>query len=346
MLKHPLPGGVRFATGVSFALLLSLSTGYVAWASQPAQIQERAPVAAASAAREVVERLDDRRHKPPRYPQDAIDRGVSGSVVLIVDVGADGLPLQAELSPERSSPQVDASLVASARDAVMQWRFEPARDENGKPKAGSVLVPITFDVDRKADPEPTARAAPNPTPSPSANPLPVPVPRTGAQQAPGPVPTYNAIKPPRYPVAAIQERRSGTVMLRVLVGSDGRLQQVEVETSSGSPDLDEAAIAAVRDWRFNPAHDGYKAVPAWIGVPVNFSLDESPTMRASADSISLNPQNGSVAMAGNVDAEQGGLRLRGEHGSYDASSRRLEVSDTPTPDAGQHNLDGIGVRAR
>ena len=53
------------------------------------------------------------------------------------------------------------------------------------------------------------------------------------------------------------------------------LQQVEVETTSGSPDLDEAAIAAARGWKFNPAHDGYKYVSAWIGIPVNFELDDA-----------------------------------------------------------------------
>lgn len=290
MLKQPLPGTVRFAAGVSFALLVSLSSGYVAWASQPAQVQASDPATSATAARDAGEQRDDPGHAPPRYPQDAIDRRVSGTVVLIVDVGADGLPREAELSAERSTPQVDASLVASAREAVMRWRFQPALDANGKAEAGRVLVPITFDVHGEPDaepapnPAPTPHAAAKPFPAATADAVSIPEPReVSGAQATAPMATYDALQPPRYPIAAVNERRAGTVMLRVLVGSDGLPEQVELEASSGSPDLDEAAIAAAREWNFDPAHDGDKAIPSWVLVPVNFSLDPPAAGRSQLD---------------------------------------------------------------
>jgi TonB family protein len=42
------------------------------------------------------------------------------------------------------------------------------------------------------------------------------------------------------------KRKSGTVMIRVRVAADGHVNGVEVERSSGSPSLDERAVAAVR----------------------------------------------------------------------------------------------------
>lgn len=269
MLKLPSPGAARIAAGITFATLLAASTGYAAWASQPAQVETRAAAAGAP----VLQASHENGHKPPRYPKDAIERQASGSVVLLVDVAADGSPQHAELSPERSTPDIDASLVAAAQEAVMQWRFEPARDADGTPKAAQVLVPIEF----RADEAPAADALDAPAPKSSAEP---------ADATPTQV-TFLEQKPPRYPKAAIDERRSGTVILRVLVGIDGRTQQVEVDRSSGSDDLDAAAIAAAREWSFNPAHDGYKPVPAWIGVPVNFELDETaPTDAAEAPAAS------------------------------------------------------------
>jgi protein TonB len=48
---------------------------------------------------------------------------------------------------------------------------------------------------------------------------------------------------------------------------------VDIKTSSGSARLDEAAEAAVRQWRFVPAKQGEAAVAAWVLVPLVFKLD-------------------------------------------------------------------------
>jgi TonB family protein len=42
------------------------------------------------------------------------------------------------------------------------------------------------------------------------------------------------------------DRRGGTVVVHVEIAPDGSLQRVEVERSSGSPDLDQRALRAVR----------------------------------------------------------------------------------------------------
>jgi protein TonB len=62
------------------------------------------------------------------------------------------------------------------------------------------------------------------------------------------------------------------VLLRVQVGADGLPRHIEIRTSSGSGRLDEAALEAVRRWKFVPARRGDEAVEAWVLVPVAFSL--------------------------------------------------------------------------
>ncbi len=64
----------------------------------------------------------------------------------------------------------------------------------------------------------------------------------------------------------------GKVVLRVLVSAGGDPAKVEVRTSSGSEVLDEAALDAVKHWRFVPARKGEQPVEAWVLVPITFTL--------------------------------------------------------------------------
>jgi protein TonB len=64
----------------------------------------------------------------------------------------------------------------------------------------------------------------------------------------------------------------GTTMLKVHVDADGRVGDVVVEASAGHTDLDQAAVDAVRRWRFEPARRGTEAVAMWVRLPVEFRL--------------------------------------------------------------------------
>lgn len=77
---------------------------------------------------------------------------------------------------------------------------------------------------------------------------------------------------PPYPTGSIRASEEGTVMLNVFVGSDGRVSDVRVATSSGYQRLDSAAMKEVRTWRFAPATRGGQAISAWVNVPVKFEL--------------------------------------------------------------------------
>ncbi len=67
----------------------------------------------------------------------------------------------------------------------------------------------------------------------------------------------------------------GTVVLRVLVKSDGSAGAVEVKSSSSYPRLDQAAVEAVKTWRFNPATSDGKPIDEWYQVPIPFKLQAS-----------------------------------------------------------------------
>ena len=79
---------------------------------------------------------------------------------------------------------------------------------------------------------------------------------------------------PAYPSAPRRLGIQGTTMLRVHVLADGRIGAVLVEHSAGHPDLDQAAMEAVRRWRFEPARRGADAVAMWVLLPVEFRLTQ------------------------------------------------------------------------
>ena len=50
------------------------------------------------------------------------------------------------------------------------------------------------------------------------------------------------------------------------------VEDVLVERSAGHPDLDLAAMEAVKQWRFEPAKQGNRPVAVWVMLPVRFAL--------------------------------------------------------------------------
>ncbi|SEL91399.1 protein TonB [Pseudoxanthomonas sp. GM95] len=76
--------------------------------------------------------------------------------------------------------------------------------------------------------------------------------------------------PPQYPMEAACNGNGGTSTLKVTVGTEGAPTDVTVFRGSGIASLDDAAVAAVKTWKFKPATRGGQAVAQTINVPVNF----------------------------------------------------------------------------
>jgi protein TonB len=62
------------------------------------------------------------------------------------------------------------------------------------------------------------------------------------------------------------------VLLRVQILADGSAGSVSVAKTSGFESLDEAALAAVRRWKFVPAKRDGNPVESVVNVPINFNL--------------------------------------------------------------------------
>jgi periplasmic protein TonB len=78
---------------------------------------------------------------------------------------------------------------------------------------------------------------------------------------------------PQYPEVARLMHVSGTVRLRAIIGKDGSVSQLEV--LSGNPLLAQAAVAAVREWRYRPTRLNEEAVEIETYITVNFILDQN-----------------------------------------------------------------------
>jgi protein TonB len=77
---------------------------------------------------------------------------------------------------------------------------------------------------------------------------------------------------PIYPPEALRNRIEGRVVLRALISATGTVQSLTVHRSSNVPLLDEAALTAVRAWRFQPGLRAGKAVPCEVAIPIVFEM--------------------------------------------------------------------------
>ena len=75
---------------------------------------------------------------------------------------------------------------------------------------------------------------------------------------------------PVYPALARSARVQGVVILEAVIDRSGRVESIQVIRSI--PMLDQAAVAAVRQWRYTPALLNGSPVPVIITITVNFKL--------------------------------------------------------------------------
>lgn len=230
MLRQPLPSFTRLALGSAIALSLSGVLGVAAWASQPPTLRTADQGRGTAAAHDAL--------KPPAYPVEAAKQGISGLVSLVIDVDEKGRATAVKV--EKSTPK--GVFDEAATQAALNWQFNPDI-RNGKPVRSRVRVPIEFQAPK------------------------VQVPAANDGGMASIAPTYGRLSPPAFPAGA---GLHGRVLLKVLVGSDGRAQRVELDRSSGYAALDESARHAVARWSFQPARQGNRPVSAWVGVPVDF----------------------------------------------------------------------------
>ncbi len=190
--------------------------------------------------------------------------------------------------------------ISSVREAVaevapifVQWVAPPAPPVEAPPpsplkpqpvsrkKAPPVIaapkieeaLPVEFTVP-EPPPEPRAKVD-EPIPAVVASPI-----ASAPVQAPPPPKTipasavrYRESPKPAYPALSKRLGEEGKVMIRVLIGVEGRAREVVLVESSGYVRLDEAALAAVRRASFHPYAENGVAMAVWAQIPIAFGLN-------------------------------------------------------------------------
>ncbi len=99
-----------------------------------------------------------------------------------------------------------------------------------------------------------------------------------ASQADGPdvarkaQPDYMHNPAPEYPRLLREQGLGGTVWLKVWVDAEGHPADIRLLKGSGYRLLDDAALSAVRQWRFLPARTGEQSHASWVEFPIQFSI--------------------------------------------------------------------------
>lgn len=149
----------------------------------------------------------------------------------------------------RSTPSARAGVAVLG--AVRQWQFE-------RPSRAPMLIVTDVGVE-EAD-----VAAGTVTASSTRGPV-----RIGGDIQP---PRRLVNVPPDYPAEAIKARITGIVTIEAVISAHGDVSEARV--ISGVPGLDDAALAAVRQWKYTPTVVDGQAVPVVMTVSVNFSLSQ------------------------------------------------------------------------
>lgn len=149
---------------------------------------------------------------------------------------------------------------------------QPAHDTVFVPK----LPPLPSDNLTKTTPDPSLPPNPFP-PQPGAGDAGTPV----EPVKPAPVivgaqvdPRYSGLLQPPYPAAEQRAGRSGRVVLRVLVGADGRVHQVERIEAASDAFFAAAERQALTRWRFTPATRDGVAIEQWKVMSLRFEVHD------------------------------------------------------------------------
>ncbi len=131
-------------------------------------------------------------------------------------------------------------------------------------------APVGITTPQPPPPPVAAAVVTTPAPAPAAPPAPPPPPKDEA-----PVSDADYLQNPKPPYPGLSKRlnEQGSVLVRVLVGTDGKVQDITIKQSSGFERLDQSALQSVARWRFVPGKRGGVPEAMWHIVPIIFKLD-------------------------------------------------------------------------
>lgn len=185
-------------------------------------------------------------HVNPLYPEEARRAGVSGLVILETVIDHTGVVRDIKvLKP------LPHGLSEAAVDAVKQWVFKPGT-LNGEAVDVIFNLTINFKLDKKDSDDAPLRVG-------------------GDVRAPVAMERVE----PVYTPEARERRISGIVILEAVIGRDGLVKNVSV-LKPLPYGLDQAAVDAVKQWKFKPGTLEGKPVDVIFNLTLLFRLDKKP----------------------------------------------------------------------
>jgi TonB family protein len=169
-----------------------------------------------------------------------------GRCDILLWVTADGRVRLSQVIRSTGHAKLDQTCLSAAAGKAMA----PARDASG-PIDSWAILPVTFEAMMNGEPK-----APEPF-SPSA-PL-------------APNQTVH-VKDSDYPKGALERGEQGDSWVHVDVSDSGGVLGLDITKSSGSSELDQAAIAAIGSARFSPAYRDHVPVKSSTEVVVSWIL--------------------------------------------------------------------------
>ncbi len=161
-------------------------------------------------------------------------------------------PLAAETPPPTPIPEPTPEVVKAPEPEMPRTLPSKPPLSEAKPKAAARIskpaTPVTSGSPNGTGKTPAAKAGPT----------------LGVRVRSNPAPAY--------PSASRRAQQEGTVTVEVQVSAAGLPLNVALASSSGFPALDQAALAAVLRWRFDPAQTAGIPVAGRVRVPVRFQL--------------------------------------------------------------------------
>jgi len=183
----------------------------------------------------------------PEYSEEARAAKWQGAVLLQLVVDQSGVPQDIQVVRP-----LGLGLDQKAIEAVQKWRFRPGI-KDGQPVPVMANIEVNFRLQQS--PEPVAAVG-------GSRPVTVG----------GKVMESRIVQrvPPEYPANAKTARIQGTVEVGIVVGPDGKVQNVGV--ISGPAMLAQAALDAVSQWVYQPFMLNGQPVAVNSTVQVNFTL--------------------------------------------------------------------------
>jgi len=219
----------------------------------------------------------DLRHPPRSFGQRHAPALVAGVLLHLALFGA----LRWGAGPEAPAQALQVVQALLLNDPVPAKAAPPVPAPSSPPPPArtpttpapvSAPAPVPAPAALATSPAPVAAPVPGPAAPAPAAPVALAAPAAKGVRTAATV-QLGACEKPAYPSASVRLEEEGTVHLRFLVGTDGRVVQSEVLKSSGFKRLDEAARTGLAKCLFKPATVDGQPEQAWASIQYTWRLE-------------------------------------------------------------------------